>query len=419
MNRFAVSSFLALAACAPCAGARPEFVVPDRIYAAVGHECNVYFANVFDSATPWAYAYEALCDVGRHEAKRWCWTPKGEDAGRRHRLVLRAINDTGLVSAVTTTVTVAALADKSKPVAMATISSSLVNCGYPRKVFEDMRKNGFAGFRAVGSRDGRKKAAGGAMPSADGIPDGDIPRHDGYGGWTFSCFLSRYQITETEFEKIQSEAERRQLEALGVKVSADMDRRKHQLRSPFVRVQDGRKVLDAQMWFDKVNGGKAPDVIVITLGVNGTFSPRDEESLRKMVDGSQIPAARKLVAFLRQNCPKAVIGLATTYVGGSQDGYAANYGCLQSSVQFRHNSFDITRKLIRLVADSGDPRLYVLPISQAIDAESGYFRCEVPAHARSSRKVWRDTNALHLDDEGGWQVADAVTAFLLGHWAEY
>ena len=147
--------------------AQPEFVVPDRIYASVGHECNVYFSNVFDSATPWAFAYEALCEKGRHEQHRWCWTPKKEDAGTSQRLVLRAVNDTGLVSAVTTTVTVAALADTAKPVAMATLSASLVNCGYPRKVVEDMRKNGFAGFRAVGTRDGRKKAAGGAVLLAE------------------------------------------------------------------------------------------------------------------------------------------------------------------------------------------------------------------------------------------------------------
>ena len=67
------------------ATAAPTFVVPDRIYAAVDHECNVYFGNVFDSATPWAYAYEALCDKGRHELKRWCWTPKAEDAGKVRR----------------------------------------------------------------------------------------------------------------------------------------------------------------------------------------------------------------------------------------------------------------------------------------------------------------------------------------------
>ncbi|MBQ6914975.1 MAG: hypothetical protein IJQ65_04580 [Kiritimatiellae bacterium] len=403
----------------PAALAKPSFVVPDRIYAAAGHECNVYFGNVLDSATPWVYAYEALCDVGRHEVKRWCWTPKEADAGSSHRLVLRAVDDTGLVAAATTTVTVAALADKSKPVALATLSSSLVNCGYPRKVFEDMRKNGFAGFRAVGTRDGRKKAAGGVIPPADGIAPEDIPRHDGYGGWTFNCFLSRYQITETEFEKIQSAAERQQLENMGVKVPASMDRQRHRLRSPFVRIEDGKKVLDVQMWLDKVNGGKPPEVIVVTLGVNGTFAPRDEEALRKMVDGSQIPAAKKLLALLRKTCPRSVIGLGTTYVGGSQDGYAENYGCLQSAVQFRHNSFYITRRLIQLVAESGDLRLYVMPISQSIDAECGYFRREVPAHARTSRKVRRDTNALHLDDDGGWQVADAVTAFILGHWAEY
>lgn len=398
--------------------AQPEFVVPDRIYASVGHECNVYFSNVFDSATPWAFAYEALCEKGRHEQHRWCWTPKKEDAGTSQRLVLRAVNDTGLVSAVTTTVTVAALADTAKPVAMATLSASLVNCGYPRKVVEDMRKNGFAGFRAVGTRDGRKKASGGAVLPPVG-PDEDIPRHDGYGGWTFESFLNRYQMTDDEISKVQNAAERQQLESMGLKLPAGQEWRKHLSKSPFIRIENGKKALDVQMWLDKVNGGKPPEVIIMTLGINGTFGPRDEKALVDMVDGFQIPNAKKLLALLREKCPDSVIGLGTPYVGCSQDGFAENYGCIQSSVQFRHNVFYLARALMRFVAESGDPRLFVMPIGMAIDPLESYPQREEPAHARSTRKVWRDVNAIHPSDDGGWQVADAVVSFILGHWAEY
>jgi len=406
------------------AWARPEFVVPNRIYASVGHECNIYFNNVFDSATPWNYAYEALCEKGRHETRRWCWTPKKEDAGTSQRLVLRAVNDSGLVAAVTTTVTVASLVeDKSKPLSMATISASLVGCGYPAKVFEDMRKNGYTNFHAVGTKKGvkdiekvRSQKAG--KKTVDEVY-GEMPMHDGNGGWTFGCFLSRYAITETEYSKIQIEAERKHMEALGAILPKDQEWRASMSKSPFIRIENGKKVVDVQMWLDKVNGGKPPDVIVMTLGVNGTFSPRNEEDLRKEVLGSQIPNAKRLIAKLREKCPNSVIGLGTPYVGSSQDAFGDNYGCVQSSVQWRHNCLYMARELDKLVKELKDPRLYVMPIGMAIDHAESYPTCEVPAHARSTRKVEVQTNALHPDHDGGWQVADAVVSFILGHWSEY
>ncbi len=399
------------------AAAQPSFVVPDRIYASVGHECNVYFANVFDSATPWAYAYEALCERGRHERHRWCWTPKKEDAGTSKQLVLRAIDDSGLVAAVTTTVTVAELADKTKPVSMAILSASLVNCGYPRKIFEDMRQNGFAMFKSVGTRDARKAAAGGKPLPVEGSRD-DIPFHDGYGGWTFNSFLTRYEMSDDEISKVQSEAERQQLLSMGVRLAPEQAWRLPMSKSPFIRIENGKKVLDVQMWLDKVNGGRPPEVIVITLGINGTFGPRDEHELAKMVDEFQVPNAKELLALLRGACPNSVIGLGTPYVGCSQDGFAENYGCLQSSVQFRHNVFYLARALMRFAAESGDARLFVMPVGMVIDPMESYPKREVPAHARSMRKVWRDVNALHPSEDGGWQVADAIVSFILGHWSE-
>jgi len=399
--------------------AKPSFVVPDRIYAAVDHECNVYFANALDSAIPGAYAYEALCEKGRHEARRWCWTPKKEDAGTSQKLVLRAIDDTGLVAAATTTVTVAALADKSKPVAMATLTDSLSNCGFTRQAFYDMRKCGFANFRAVGTKDGRKAAAGGKKPADDGTKYDDIPHHDGNGGWTFACFLSRYQITETEFSKIQAEAERQQLESMGAVLAKGQEWRRSMSVSPFIRIENGKKVVDVQMWLDKVNGGKAPEVVIIALGGNGTFAPRDEEALHKMVDGFQIPNAKHLIAAVRKACPNSVIGLSTVPYGCSQDGYGTNYGCVQSSVQFRHNAFYINRALARMVEDLKDPRLYLFSSAVSLDPEESYPTLVLPPHARSTRKVETQVNALHLSEDGGGQFADAVVSFVLGHWSEY
>ena len=89
--------------------AKPAFFLPDRISAAVGTECNVYFNPIFDSVRPEQYVSDVLCPVGTHMEPGWHWTPKPEDAGKSRELVVQAWTDDGLVAAVTTRVHVADL----------------------------------------------------------------------------------------------------------------------------------------------------------------------------------------------------------------------------------------------------------------------------------------------------------------------
>ena len=401
----------ALTAAAPAAGApkRPAFVLPETVYAAPGVECSVYFDEVLDSVRPDAYAFEACAKVGRCEARRWTWTPKPADAGKCETVVLNAWSDAGLACACTTTVRVAKLpsAEQSRRITCAILGDSLTNSRYQDRVRETVRSAGWKGFDTVGSRGGHSAAKAGDSP--------DAAPHDGYGGYTPGAFLTRYAMTVDEIDNLQSEEERSQLKGLGVKIPAGQEWRKALLKSPLVRMKDGNKTVDVQAWLDKVNGGAAPDFLLILLGVNGTCAQRDE-SVDDYCENGQVAPMRDLVKALRGAAPKTKIAIGTCAFGSEQDAFGKGYGCSISLVQCRKNMLNLNRRWAALVEEfnkAGDPNVFLVPVGSALDSINGYPRVKREAFAGSSIKTERSGNAVHPSLEGGKQLGDAFASWIL------
>ena len=104
--------------------------------------------------------------------------------------------------------------------------------------------------------------------------------------------------------------------------------------------------------------------------------------------------------------------------GCGQDGFGANYGCKQSKYQYRRNVQRYNRELTALVKSLKDPRIVMVPLHQSIDPEGSYIRRSVKVHARSNKKVPRDSNALHSGIEGGAQLGDALACWLMNQLAK-
>ena len=396
MNKLIVA--LSALAAGFTASAKPSFYLPERIFAAPGIELNVYFKDVFDSVVPQNYAYQAYCRKGKAELARWCFTPEAADAGKEYELVVNAWNDDGLVAAVTTTVAVAAApADPTRKVTLALLGDSMTNCRFQDQVLRDMREAGFTGYTPVGSR---ANAAGGAM-------------HDGYGGYTFDTFLTRYKVSDEEVGHIQDAAEREQLKALGMPEKIVYAWQRDLLRSPLVKFENGRKSVDVRRWLDKINGGAQPDFVMIELGVNSVFSWRGEQpELRERARKELLPRAANLIARLRQDIPDATYLFCTQPIGTTQDGFAENYGANWNEVQHRKIMFALNREIDAYVAEQNDPKLLLVPLAHIADPIEGYIRGERPLNARSKAKVMKNVNAVHLSELGGYQVGDAIAAFL-------
>ena len=400
----AVAVCLILAVLHSTASAAPSFFVPERLYAAPGLECNIYYKDVFDSVVPQNYAFQTYAAKGRSELTRWCWTPDSEDAGKSVEVVVNAWNDDGLVAAATTTVEVASSpTDASRRLTLALFGDSLTNCRYQDRILADMREAGFANYTPVGMRKGGHA---------------DAAAHDGYGGYTCDSFLTHYRVSEEEVANIQDAAEREQLKALGTPTKIIHAWQRDLLRSPLVAFRNGKKEVDVSAWLAKVNDGAAPDVVLIELGVNSVFNYRGEETeLRARIRKDVIPGFTRLVSALRPHMPKAKFAICTIPNGCGQDGFAANYGSKWNEVQNRKIMFALNREIAAYVSESGDPNLLLVPVSQAVDPFYSYIHAEMPAHACSKEMVVRDQNAVHPSAAGGGQMGDAIAAWLRCRWS--
>ena len=407
----AAAALAAAVAAASAAGAvnRPEFVLPDELYAAPGIECNVYFEGSLDSVRPDGYAFEVRSEVGRCENERWTWTPKAADAGRREQVVFNAWSDAGLACCRTVTVQVASgKADPSRRVTCALLGDSLTNARYQDRILAALRGAGWKSYTPVGSRSG-------SSAEKTGVKNDEEAPHDGYGGYTPGSFLTRYALSIDEIDNIQGEQEREQLKAFGEKIAPGSEWRKNLLKSPIVRIKDGKKVVDVQAWFDRIDGGRAPDYILILLGVNGTCIQRDED-IEPYCEKGQVAPMRTLVKKLREAAPGAKIAIGTCAIGTDQDAFGKGYGCAISAVQCHKNVHYLNRRWMALVKefnDAGDRNVFIVPVGQAIDPVRGYPSWKVTPFAHAKDKVERRCNAVHPSKEGGKQLGDAFAAWMM------
>ena len=379
--------------------ARPAFFLPSRIYAAPGLECNVYYKNIFDSVVPQNYAFQAFSPKGKAQLKRWTFTPEEADRGKTYPLVVNAWSDAGIVAAVTSEVVVAARPlDPKRRTTLALFGDSLTNCGFQDQILADMKAAGFTGYTPVGRR----------------VREGRIALHDGYGGYTCTAFLTRYQVAEDEAAHLQDAAEREQLRALGLTTKVVHEWQRALLKSPLIRLENGQKKVDVQHWLDQVNGGRPPDIVLVELGVNDIFRYEGEEpELRARMRAELLPTFDRFFAVLKEKMPRATYLLVTQPVGCSQDGFAANYGASWNEVQFRKIAFALNREFADYVAAKKDIDLRLVPWGQAIDPECGYILRRESVHAQDPKTlVWRDSNAVHPGDAGGRQLGDALAAYL-------
>ena len=376
-----------------------KMMLPEVIYAAPGIESNIYFDYIIDSATPRAYAFEVKCERGTHGSRRWFWTPDKADSGKSFDLELRVFNDYGRVLTGKCKVVVAGEpVDYNKKITLALLADSGTNSEYPAHLLKVMRENGFVNYTPVG------KHSGGGRPV---VPGGLA--HDGYGGFSWNCFLDRWYYMESDLPKTQTQAEREQMEAIGVKKDVRPGW-EYMLRSPLVKIVNGKKTVDVPGWFNEINQGKAPDFIIIQLGGNDMFSATEddlEERIEKITGN-----ARRLIAVLRQHAPESVIGITSSPLGCSQDGFGANYKCSQSHYQYSRNMQRYNRALDQMIRELKDAKIGLIPLHQALDSEGSFLKRSYPVFARSSKRIVRDSNALHFSKEGGYQVGDAIYCWL-------
>ena len=350
-----------------------RLLVPEKIYAVPGVESNVYFSNIVTVINPANYVFDVDCPKGRNDLKRWRFTPQKEDVGT-WKWKIRVIDESGTVAeAETKLVVLPPDAGQGRKISMLVVGASYISNGFiPARVTQLMQQPGNPEFRTVGT-----KGKG-------------IVRHEGYGGWRWESFLTRWGYTGSKSKNDGMHPDR----PVG-------------FNSPFLFEKDGKGVFDLNEYFKRNNGGKALDAVSFQLGMNDVFSAKDDTIAERTA--KSLAGMEKLIAEFRKLQPAPEIFVCVGIPGSSQDGFGKSYSCGQTCWQFHRNLDFYCRALMK---KSKELNFRLVPMYINLDTENNTILTSEPVNAENPQKVKIHSNGIHPAACGYYQMGDTLYCHL-------
>ncbi|MBR2357660.1 MAG: hypothetical protein IKA65_06520 [Lentisphaeria bacterium] len=356
--------------------------IPQDIYAVVGEECNIYFRNVFLAVNHDNFIFDVTAAIGKQEHKRWTFIPGRDHGGKSYKLTLKVYDcQEKLVAEASTNVHVSSAdAASGKKVSILLVGDSLTNAThYPNRLLDLCQQSKAPELTMVGSHagSGRKVISGGVA-------------HEGYGGWRWSTFLTKYNPNPTPGARYAYAAQSKFL---------------------FPKA-DGKGVeFSLKKYLEKYNQGQIPDVITFQLGVNDVFNS-NQDNLAKNI-AAILDNADKLIAAFRKEAPDALIGVGFVTAGAGQDAFGANYKCNQTAWGYYRNSFRLNQAMAKHFADTAGKNVVMIPTNTNLDCENNFPARSVSVNARNEKvKVSRQNNGVHPAPAGYRQMGDTYYAWL-------
>jgi len=353
-----------------------RLVLPPVVYAVPGHEVNIYFDNIIFVPNIRNYVVDVECQHGRNDEARWRYTPEESHIGEfpLSIKVLDGMNNP--VAEAATRVHVSPVnTGRGKTIALLIIGDSLTNGSrYPRELYRMLNTTNGPQTSLIGSHSG-----GGRAP-ADGIA------HEGYGGWCWSTFCTRWR-------------------------TEDLGDNNYRAKSKFLRLVDGKPQLDFQHYCDRYNKGKGPDYITVMLGINDVFSATDD-TIARTID-NMFGFAETLLAEFRRVRPDTRIGLLLIPPpAASQDAFGSNYKCGQTRWQYRRNQHRVVERMIETFGNREAENIFLVPAYVNMDCVNNYIKRTEPVSSRNDKQIERDANGVHPTTPGYHQIADSIYFWL-------
>jgi lysophospholipase L1-like esterase len=340
-----------------------RLILPPVIHAVPGVEMTVEFANtvLLAPGAEESVSFRCECPVGRVEAGRWRLNAGTAEVGE-HPFRLTVLDRLGrpVASAETRLIVSPASAGDGCEIRLLLIGDSLTHASrYPNALARLLSMPGNPDWRMLGTH--RPSSA------ADGVA------HEGYGGWTWNRFRTRFIPERPDPGKTNS--------------------------SPFLFAgPDGRGLLDVDRYFRERCGGARPDFIIVLLGINDCFGARPDSpaTIDPTLD-RMFGEADLLLKALRDAAPGAEIGLCLTPPGNQRDAaFEANYGNRYPRWGWRRIQHRLVERQIRHFANREAERLHLVPTQLNLDALGGY-----PVN-----------NGVHPNDSGYQQIGATLYAWL-------
>lgn len=339
-----------------------QLTLPPVIYAAPDVESAVYFDNIVLTQTIDAYRFQVKCDLGEQDAVRWAVTPKAASSGN-HELAIQVTDTEGKVlGAAKAVLRIAdANATRGKNLRLLIVGDSLTHASaYPNELFRMFSQPDNAQITLLGTHRPARVAAGVA--------------HEGYGGWTWQRFVSKYE--------------------------PEPDGTYRKRSSPFVFLgDDGKPALDVKRYIDEQCQGEPADVVTFLLGINDCFSvaPDDPKAIDARIDQVFAHADQLLAAF-SQATPAAKLAVClTTPPNSRQAAFEANYQDRYTRWGWKRIQHRLVQRQIAHNANHEEERIYIVPTQLDLDPVAGY----------------PPNNGVHPNETGYRQIARSIYAWLV------
>ncbi|MDF1812328.1 MAG: SGNH/GDSL hydrolase family protein [Verrucomicrobiales bacterium] len=174
-------------------------------------------------------------------------------------------------------------------------------------------------------------------------------RHEGYGGWTWSRFLTRWEPKAEQSGKSKS--------------------------SPFLFPANGSDpVLDFERYFHTYCEGQKPDFVTVLLGINDCFhaNPDDPSAIENKID-TMLDSADRFIAAMRTASPETEIGICLTPAANDRDeAFYANYKNRYTRWGWRRIQFRLVERQMEHFGNRESENVYIIPTSVGIDPLTGY-----------------------------------------------
>lgn len=334
-------------------GEAPILNLPSVVYGLVDEELNIYFDNLVDGHDT-DYTFNVTCSVGQQMERCYRVTPT--EAGEFTLKIDATRKRDNSTASKVCTLKIADKTAKSDVSVLVIGDSTTANGICVGKLVENFESDATK-LTMLGTK--------GAYPAF----------HEGKSGWTFKMFV----------EEGDSNAF----------YNPDTD------------------VFDMAYYMSK-NNIKAPDVVIINLGINDCFSFVEDATLREGI--AKINGyCETMITSIRSSCPAAKICIALTIPPNySQDAFGKGYKCGQTQWRYKRNNVLWVSNLISLYDGREDENIYVVPIHTNLDTIYNMGMEEIQ-HNKRNENTYNSPIAnggVHPVESGYWQIADVYWFFL-------
>lgn len=342
-----------------------RLTLPPAWYGVPGVPMSLYYDNIVLTETPENYRFEVTCDIGKSEARRWTVMPVDKDVGQ-HTLgvVVKDAQGRELQRAKTVLHVVPRNAGANRNLRLLIVGDSLTAATiYPNEI-----------GRLLSEPNNPKWTMLGTYKPASAKP-GVV--HEGYGGWTWTSFLTRYDA----------------------KLDHKLDEKGKRLSSPFLfPAADGKPALDIPRYFRENCAGQLPDVMTVLLGINDCFgaSPDDTKAMDKHINGTLDTAEKFLKAF-RTAAPRTIFAVGlTTPPNARESGFEANYKGKYHRWGWKRIQHRLVELMLKRFAGREREGIHLVPTELNLDPVDGY----------------PDNNGVHPNTTGYQQIGASFYCWL-------